>query len=80
MLSPGTKSTLQKLMSLLAATLGRCVAVGLMDSGRLGVVLPCASARCSRLPPEVFDDCSCLLSQAFSLGSGNYQGNERELF
>ena len=33
-------------------------AAGLMDSGGHCVALPCASAKCSRLLPEVFDDCS----------------------
>ena len=50
-----------------AATLGHScgVAVGRMDSGGLGVALSCASAKHSRLFPEVFDDCShvgCRLS------------------
>ena len=45
--------------SLLAATRGPSggVAAGLMYSGGLGVALPCASAKRSRLPPEMFDDC-----------------------
>ena len=30
-----------------------------MNSGGLGVALPCASAKRSRLFTEVFDDCSC---------------------
>ena len=41
------------------------VAAGRLDSGGLGVALPCASAKCSRLLLEVFDDCSragCRLS------------------
>ena len=38
----------------------RGVAAGLMDSGGLGVALPCASAKRSRLFPKVFDDCSCV--------------------
>ena len=40
-------------------------AAGLMDSGGLGGTLPCASAKRSRIPPEVFDDRSragCKLS------------------
>ena len=50
-----------------AATLGPSggVAAGRMSSGGLGVGLPCASAKPSRLFPEVFDDCSnvgCKLS------------------
>ena len=49
-----------KMLSLLAATLGPTggVATGHMDSGGLGVALPCASARLFRLFPEVFGDCS----------------------
>ena len=49
-----------EMTSLLAATLGASsgVAAGLMDFGGLGVALPCASAKRSRLLPEVFDDCS----------------------
>ena len=55
------------LMSFLAAALGPFggVAAGPMESGGLGVALPCASAKRSRLLPEVFDDCSyvgCRLS------------------
>ena len=38
--------------------LSRGVAAGRMDSGGLGVVLPCASAKRSQLLPEVFDACS----------------------
>ena len=41
------------------------VAASLMESGGHGVALPCASANCSVLLPEVFDDCSyvgCKLS------------------
>ena len=38
----------------------RTVAAGLMESGGAGVALPCASARRSRLHPEVFDDCFCV--------------------
>ena len=34
------------------------VVAGLSASGGLGVALPCASAKRSRLFPEVFDDCS----------------------
>ena len=94
-LSPGTKSMLQKLMvldvaeltraaveavgkerrraagacpaagkltSLLAATLGPSggVAACLMESGGLGVALPCASTRRSRILPDFFDGCSCV--------------------
>ena len=33
-------------------------AAGLVGSGGLGVALPIASAKRSRLLPEVFDDCS----------------------
>ena len=49
-----------KMTSLLASTLGSSggVAAGLMDSGGLGVALPCASAKRSRCLPEGFDDCS----------------------
>ena len=44
-------------------SVGRCgpsggVVAGLTGSGGLGVGLPCASARRSRLFPEVVDDCS----------------------
>ena len=48
------------MMPLLAGSSG-----GRMDSGGLGVALPCASAKRSRLFHEVFDDCSsagCKLS------------------
>ena len=47
-------------MSLLTATLGPPggVAAGRIDSGGLGVALPCASAKRSRVRPEFFDDCS----------------------
>ena len=31
-----------------------------MESGSAGLALPCASARRSRLLPEVLDDCSCI--------------------
>ena len=43
-----------------AAALGTSggVAAGRMVSGDLGVALPCASAKRSRLLPEVVDDCS----------------------
>ena len=46
--------------SQVAATLGPSgsVVAGLVDSGGLGVALPCASAKRSRLFREVFDDCS----------------------
>ena len=46
--------------SLQAATLASCggVVAGLAVSGGLGGALPCASAKRSRLLPEVFDDCS----------------------
>ena len=49
-----------KMTSLVAATLGttRDVAAGLLHSGGLGVGLPCASAKRSRLLLEMFDDCS----------------------
>ena len=52
---------------LLAATLGPSggVAAGRMDLGGLGVALPCASAKRSRILPEVDNDCSyvgCRLS------------------
>ena len=58
----------QKMTSLLAATLGPSggVAAGLVGSGGLGVALPCASAKRSRLLPEVFDDCSCVGRRSFS--------------
>ena len=48
--------------SLQAATLGPSsgVVAGLTGSGSLGVALPCASAKRSRLLPEVFDNCSAL--------------------
>ena len=44
--------------SLLAATLGPSsgVAAGLVGSGGLGVAVPCAPAKRSRLFPEVFDE------------------------
>ena len=53
--------------SLQAATLAPSggVVAGCCVSGGLGVALPCASAKRSRLLPEVFDDCSsasCRLS------------------
>ena len=43
---------------LLAATLGPSdgVAAGLVESGGLGVALPCVSAKRSRVFPEVFDE------------------------
>ena len=46
--------------SLLAAALGSSggATAGLTDSGGLGVAPLCASAKRSRLLPEVFDDCS----------------------
>ena len=52
--------TAGKMSSLLASTLGSSggVVAGLMDSGGLGVALPCASTKCFRLFLEVFDDCS----------------------
>ena len=52
--------------SLQAATLGPSggVAAGLVDSGGFGVALPCASAKRSRVLPEVFDDPS--VSRSFS--------------
>ena len=48
------------MMSLLAATLGPIsgAATGLVDSGGLGVALPCASVKRSRLLPGVFGECS----------------------
>ena len=42
------------------------VAADLMDSGGIGVALPCASAKRSRLLPEVVDDCSYGGSQTVS--------------
>ena len=47
-----------KMTSFWAATLDASGAAGLMNSGGHCVALPCASAKCSRLLPEVFDDCS----------------------
>ena len=63
----GGRPATGNMTSLLAATLGRSggVVAGLVDSGGLGVALPCACAKRSRLLPEVFDDCShvgCKLS------------------
>ena len=57
--------------SLQAATLGPSggVVAGLFVSGGLGVTLPCASAKRSRLLPEVFDDCSSV-SRRRSLRDG----------
>ena len=45
--------------SLQAAALGSSggVLAGFSVSGSLGVALPCASAKRSRLFPEVFDEC-----------------------
>ena len=47
--------------SLVAAPLGTSgdVVAGLLQSGTLGVSLPCVSAKRSRLLFEVVDDCSC---------------------
>ena len=52
--------------SLLATTLGPSggVAAGLSVSGGLGVALPCASAKRSRLFPEKFDDCEMAIIRA----------------
>ena len=51
-----------KLTFLLAATLGYFggVAACLIDSGGLGVALPCASTRRSRILANLFDGCSCV--------------------
>ena len=51
-----------EMTSLLAATLcpSDGVAAGRLESGGHGVALPCASAKRSRLLPELFDDCSCV--------------------
>ena len=55
----GRKKAAGKMTSLLATTLDSSsgVAAGLMDSGGLGVALPCASPKRSRPLLEVFDDC-----------------------
>ena len=70
------------MMSLLAATLGPSgVAAGRMNSGGLSVALPCASAKRSRLLPEVFGDCSfvgCKLSPRMRTIIG--EGIERDRF
>ena len=59
------------LTSLQVATLGPSggVVAGLFVSGGLDVMLPCASAKRSRLLPEVFDDCSSV-SRRRSLRDG----------
>ena len=56
----GHGSAVGEMTSLQAATSGPSggVVVGLMESGCLGVALPCASAKSSRLLPVVFDGCS----------------------
>ena len=54
------RSATSEMTSLQAATLvpSGGVVAGFSVSGGLGVALPCATARRSRLLPEVFDDCS----------------------
>ena len=44
------------------------VVAGLKGSGGLGVALPCASAKRSRLLPGVFDDCSHVAGRVSLLG------------
>ena len=60
MVGGGGRPATGAMTSPLASTLGPSggVAEGLVHSGGLGVTLPCASAKHSRLFPEVSDDCS----------------------
>ena len=64
--------------ALLAATQGPSsgVAAGLMVSGGLGLALPSAFSKRSRIFPEVFDDCSYVGRILCSIGPSSREVNE----